>query len=550
MLHKRKTDVLHLASRLCTAALALGCLVSSCLAAPAAVSAEGGLRLRQQASTGAKVIATLSNGSKLDVVKAVDADWYQVTAGGKTGYVSRDYVRFTCTGTVNTSSLNLRSGPGTGHSKVATLSKGDRITVLSMEQDWYQVKADSKTGYVSMEYITIDGQPAQTDTPAQTAPATQTTQQAGKVNASSLNVRSGAGTGYGKVTSLTKGTSVTVLDEENGWYRITAGGKTGYVSKQYITLTDSPVPAQPEPAPQPSDTAAPGTDTQAERFGKVNASSLNVRSGPGSSHARVKTLSSGTLVSITGEENGWYHITVGDETGYVSKQYITLVEDAPQSTQPSDEPTPAPAPDSPTDNQQTGDSQQAGDSKTYGIVSTGSLNIRSGPGSSYDKVGSLSSGKQVELLEKLDGWYRIAEGYVSADYITVVDGSTSALRAQIVAYSRQFLGHPYVLGGKGPNSFDCSGLVWYVYKHFGYTINRSATQQLKNGVTITKDALQPGDLVFFNSAGTGVNRATHVGIYIGDGQFLHASSSKVGVVISDLYSAYYKKVYTTARRIL
>lgn len=544
MLYKR-TDVPLLLARLFTTALAAGCLISSCLAAPAQVNAEGGLRLRQSASTGARVVTTLSNGSALDVVKAVDGDWYQVTANGKSGYVSRDYVTFTCTGKVNTSTLNLRSGPGTGHSKVTTLSKGAAVKVLSMEQGWYQVSADGKTGYVSMEYITLD---AQQEQPSQTTAPTQTTRQSGQVNASSLNVRSGPGTGYSRVTTLSRGASVTVTGEENGWYKISANGKTGYASKQYITITASsaapdPQPTTPPTADEPAP-AAPDTNTSSEQFGQVNASSLNVRSGPGSSYTKINTLSSGTLVAITGEENGWYRILVGDETGYVSKQYITITADAPDTPDTTDTTEQPPA----SADQTGGD--QTEDSRTYGIVSTGSLNIRSGPGSDHAKVGTLSSGRQVELLEKLDGWYRIAEGYVSADYITVVDGSTSALRAQIVAYARQFLGYPYVLGGRGPNKFDCSGLVYYVYQHFGYTINRSATQQLKNGVTITKDALQPGDLVFFNSAGTGVNKATHVGMYIGDGQFIHASSSKVGVVISDLYSTYYKKVYTTARRIL
>ena len=90
----------------------------------------------------------------------------------------------------------------------------------------------------------------------------------------------------------------------------------------------------------------------------------------------------------------------------------------------------------------------------------------------------------------------------------------------------------------------------YVYKHFGYNINRTATQQLKNGVPVSKENLQPGDLVFFNSEGTGIDRATHVGIYIGNGNFLHASNKRLGVTITSLSDAYRVKTYTTARRIL
>ena len=131
-----------------------------------------------------------------------------------------------------------------------------------------------------------------------------------------------------------------------------------------------------------------------------------------------------------------------------------------------------------------------------------------------------------------------------------LDSDIANLQNRIAAYARTLLGKQYVYGATGPNAFDCSGLTQYVYKHFGYSIYRNATSQLKNGVAVSKSQLQPGDLVFFNSKFTGADKASHVGIYLGDGKFLHASSPKVGVVISDLYSSYYKSVYTTARRIV
>ena len=252
----------------------------------------------------------------------------------------------------------------------------------------------------------------------------------------------------------------------------------------------------------------------------VNAQEgLRLRSEPSTSSQVLEVLSSGAQVDVTEAiGDNWYYVTVGSTTGYVASEYVTLgaVEKIP----------------------------------VYGYVAASSLNVRSTPDTSGEKVGSLPNGTKVELLEQLDGWYRIAEGYVSADYIQFTEPTQSSLRDQIVAYAKSLLGRKYVLGGTGPNAFDCSGLVQYVYKHFGYTINRSATQQLKNGTVITKEELQPGDLVFFNSAGTGAAKATHVGVYIGGGQFVHASSPKVGVVISDLYSTYYKRVYTTSRRIL
>jgi len=345
------------------------------------------------------------------------------------------------------------------------------------------------------------------------APATVTAQ-------SGLRLRAEANSASRVLTTLPSGTELEVLENvDSTWARVQAGQHTGYVSSQYIS---------------------PVNRTQ---YATVKASSLNVRSGPGSSYAKVSSLPSGTKVEILEETNGWYRI----EGGYVSAQYIAPFQ-PPAETKP--EPQPEPIPEAPPAQTDPAPEQPVQDGKTYGMVSASTLNVRSGPGSSYDKVSTLSSGAKVEILEQTEGWYRIEGGYVSADYILLLDDSMSSLQAQIVAYAHTFLGCAYVYGGNGPKSFDCSGLTKYVYNHFGYNINRTATQQLKNGVPVSKENLQPGDLVFFNSEGTGIDRATHVGIYIGNGNFLHASNKRLGVTITSLSDAYRVKTYTTARRIL
>ena len=342
-----------------------------------------------------------------------------------------------------------------------------------------------------------------------------------------LRLRAAANTTAKSITTLPSGSRIEVLEAVgDSWYRVQIEQQTGYVSSQYVSaLPGTPADSTSAQQPQP----------QAHAFGTVSASTLNVRSGPGTSFDKVATLSSGAPVEIIEELDEWYHIQADPVTGYVSKEYITVEQMHQNTDQPSQPEQNVPP---------------AQDTKTYGLVSASTLNVRSGPGSSHEKVSTLSSGAQVEILETLDGWYRIEGGYVSADYIQIVDGSMTSLQAQIVAYARSFLGCAYVYGGNGPTSFDCSGLTKYIYKHFGYTINRTATQQLKNGVPVSKENLQPGDLVFFNSEGTGANRATHVGIYIGDGNFLHASNKRVGVTITSLSDAYRVRTYTTARRII
>ena len=454
------------AVRLCAVSLSLSALIGSALAAPGTVITQGGLRLRSSANTSSQAIATLTPGSKAEVLEAL-VGWYRVEANGKTGYVSSEYL--SVTGTVSASSLNVRSSPSTSGSKVTTLSSGAQVTLLESLDGWFRVDANGKTGYVASQYISLAATkaPAASQTTISTPPAAEQTRTTGTVNASSLNVRSGPGSSYSKLGTLSSGKQVTILDTQNDWHRIDFNGKTGYVSTQYVTVTNA---------------SQPPVEAQLE--------------------AKQET------------------------------------ESAPQpETQPEVPPAPQP--------------EQSGQTaKTVGIVSTSSLNVRSGPGTSYGKVKTLSGGAQVEILEKLDGWYRINGGYVSASYILLLDGSMTELQSQIVAYAHTFLGLPYVYGGNGPNSFDCSGLTKYVYNHFGYNINRTATQQLKNGITVSKENLQPGDLVFFNSNGTGANIATHVGIYIGNGEFLHASNKRLGVTITSLSDPYRLRTYTTARRII
>ncbi|MBR4309247.1 MAG: S-layer homology domain-containing protein [Oscillospiraceae bacterium] len=127
------------------------------------------------------------------------------------------------------------------------------------------------------------------------------------------------------------------------------------------------------------------------------------------------------------------------------------------------------------------------------------------------------------------------------------EDAVSTLLDDLVAYALSFKGYPYVYGGNGPNSFDCSGFVLYVYKHFGYSFTRRASTQYHDGLKVSKNELVPGDLVFFHD---NTSYITHVGLYIGENQFIHAANPNQGVRIDSLISNYYSTRYYGACRII
>ena len=196
------------------------------------------------------------------------------------------------------------------------------------------------------------------------------------------------------------------------------------------------------------------------------------------------------------------------------------------------------------------------------IVEDSLVNVRDTYSTDGNLVTQLSQGTEVTVIGINNCWYKIQYGdyvgYVRSDLLALSSaptanstGTSSAVVSmgnQLVSLAYNYLGVPYVWGGTSTSGFDCSGYTQYVYKQFGISLNRTAAQQLGNGYSVSYDELQLGDLVFFANTYYSSEAATHVGIYVGNGQFIHAASG--GVKVTSLSDSYYASRYVGARRVL
>ena len=189
------------------------------------------------------------------------------------------------------------------------------------------------------------------------------------------------------------------------------------------------------------------------------------------------------------------------------------------------------------------------------MVTTDALNVRSSWSSDSKILGSVRYGADLTVTGLCEnGWvqilYKGQTAYVSGDYVTdyeEVDHTATEGAVEVANFAMTFVGYSYVYGGASPSSgFDCSGLVYYCYGQFGYKLNRVADDQMDNGTAVSYDSLQVGDLVFFGSG----SYANHVGIYIGNGNFVHAANPSSGVRVSSLNETYYATRYIGPRRMM
>ncbi len=342
----------------------------------------------------------------------------------------------------------------------------------------------------------------------------------GTINATNVKFRSAPNTSADILGVLDKDTALEVLGKEGDWVQVKKDDRSGYVYGTYVTTTDtsaSEAPASEAPAPQQPE----------ETTGVVNAADVKFRSGPDTSFDIIRTVDKNTPVVVLKKLEQWQQVRIDGVEGYIFGDYVTVVAAAAETA----------------------------DGNLIKYVNANSLNIRSLPTSTSEKLGELYRRNQVVYLENIAGWARIQTmdgivGYVLPDYL--VDSEASVSRGneekveRLLKIAKTFLGVRYVHGGNSMKGTDCSGFVKLAFAKVGITTPRSSSAYGSAGVRVSPENLRAGDVVIFDLRGNGV--IGHVGIYLGGDQFIHASSTMGKVVIAK-YSTY-NEIHMGARRFI
>ena len=469
-----------------------------------AVNVNSTLNIRQSANTNSPVLGTLKNGDIFEIISKT-GEWYNIKSNNIVGFISANYVQ-EVTGNETTienviqtitenyeieknedsastesgvvvnvlSNLRVRRGASASSDVMGYLLNGQAVSIKGETSGWYKIDFNGQDGYVSKEYIQKGS--------VQTSTASHITSGGtGKVvNVSShLNIRSGAGTGYSIVGSLSNEETVNILEKSDSWYHISHNGITGYVSVEYLQEVSAESSSTESISSRTLESSSSGT-------GKVvNVSShLNIRAGAGTGYSIVGSLSNGVTVNILGKSGSWYHISHNGITGYVSAEYLQEISSENISTG-------------------SGESSSSGTGKVVNISSH--LNIRSGAGTGYSIVGSLSNGATVNILGKSGSWYHISHngitGYVSAEYLqelssennsSISGESSSSGTGKVVNVSshlniRAGAGTGYSIVGSLSNGVTVNILgksgSWYHISHNGITgyVSAEYLQEVSSG---------------------------------------------------------------------
>ena len=270
---------------------------------------------------------------------------------------------------------------------------------------------------------------------------------------------------------------------------------------------------------------APSTIYGYTNLGIANVEeTLNVRETPSADSSMVGKMPKNAAGEILETLDGWYKIQSGDVTGYVSAEYLITGEEAAARAEEV--------------------------KQTIATVKTPTLNVREEPNTECSILALMPQGEELNVLEDLSGWVKVdldnTNGFISKDYVDIsvqlpkamtmtevrYGNGVSDVRVDLISYATQFVGNPYVWGGTSlTNGADCSGFTLSIFAKYGVYLPHSSKAQANCGTRISASEAKPGDLFFYGSGSS----ISHVAIYIGNGQIVHASSKKTGIKISNAF---------------
>ena len=431
----------------------------------------------------------------------------------------------------------------------------------------------------------------------------------GKINSETVRVRREASTNSDIIDQLDQGDNVEILEELDGWYKVTYTNKenkklTGYISSKLLDVEkkqdentnqsneqEKPVEnANTENSNQNEETSSE-IENESEEQPDIKEPSIDIGENnikedseyeikqaipikilPLINSIDIAEINAGKI-KVVEIINDWCRIENENATGWVRKNMLLKSTSEANNTSEN------------TDNVSNTEKTENTQETKIGYVSTESLKVRKEPNTNCEVIDSLIKNTQVSIIKEIEGWYEIKIGnqigYVSNKYIsntkvaeTTSRGTSVSSREEtiknpinneqvtnktenknettgsaIVDYAKKYLGYKYVSGGSSPEKgFDCSGFTQYIFKNFGIQLNRASRDQIKNGTPVERNNIQLGDIVLFNDDSN--KTIGHVGIYIGDGNFIHASNPSDGVKITSLSTSYYKTRYVGARRLI
>lgn len=379
-----------------------------------------------------------------------------------------------------------------------------------------------------------------------------------------VKLRNGPGLAYDEVSRMSGGEGVEVIGRHEEWLQVRRDGDQTvfWVAAELVDIPDAvvfnlnQVPSELIPPPPPP------------KVGVVREEGVNLRDGPGKNYVSMAKMGLGQELTLVERFEGWFLVEYGQSYGWVTQDFLNIGQGVIERV-PVAQTIPDPNP------------------PLVGTVLENNVNIRKGPGSAYERLGSISSGANVSLLARHKDWYRVelengSKAWIFSDLLKIapmavrrvpLTNDIPALPARtrvarpaggsgggapvnipasgdVAGFAVQFVGSRYRWGGSSPAGFDCSGLTSYVYRQFGVGLPHSAAAQYSSryGAIIgSMGNLAPGDLMFFANTG-GRRGISHVSIYIGGGQMVHAMTPRYGVQVSGVWSSYWQNHFVGAVR--